>query len=95
VYYRSHVSGCEKYLHRSIWIHHHGPIPSRHDIHHVDGNPFNNDPSNLQCIESTKHKIKHGRSFAETSPEVLSLNLEKAREAAKAWHRSKEGRAWH
>lgn len=35
------------------------------DVHHIDGNPFNNEPSNLEAIEREKHFIKHSNRIAQ------------------------------
>ena len=48
-----------KYLHRVVWSYYHGEIPDGYEIHHVDGNPANNNVENLQCISPKEHKEKH------------------------------------
>lgn len=45
----------EVYLHRVIWEDNRGPIPCDCVIHHKDGNPLNNDISNLECIPEYLH----------------------------------------
>jgi len=47
------------YLHRNIWEKLHGPIPEGCVIHHVDFNPLNNKPDNLQCITRSEHNAIH------------------------------------
>ena len=49
---------------RKTWIHHNGCIPKDSDgfsyeIHHTDGNPNNNDISNLQAISIKEHLQIH------------------------------------
>lgn len=45
----------QRLLHRVIWSDHHGPIPRDCIIHHIDGNPLNNEISNLSCIPLIEH----------------------------------------
>lgn len=77
-------------LHREIWRKCNGEIPEGYDIHHVDGNPLNNEISNLECKERSKHHSDHGYE-RENDPKWIKM----AQEAAKEWHRSDAGRAWH
>ncbi len=49
---------------RSIYEQHHGPIPKdsdgrTYDIHHIDGNRNNNDPSNLIALSIEEHYNIH------------------------------------
>ena len=50
--YREHV-------HRVNWRQHFGPIPAGYVIHHIDGDPLNNDISNLQCMPLGEHSRLH------------------------------------
>ena len=36
------------------------PLLKTEDVHHLDGNPLNNDPSNLKVIDHKKHTSMHG-----------------------------------
>jgi hypothetical protein len=50
--------------HRKIWESNLGPIPKDSDgrsyeIHHIDGNHFNNDINNLKCISIQEHYNIH------------------------------------
>jgi hypothetical protein len=47
------------YLHRDTWEFFNGEIPKYHEIHHIDFNKDNNDPSNLECLWFWAHAIKH------------------------------------
>lgn len=54
--------GTEKY--RRIYVKHYGPIPidedgRRYEIHHIDGNRKNNDPTNLTCLSIKEHYDIH------------------------------------
>lgn len=79
------------WLHRDVWRKHNGEIPEGHHIHHVDGDPSNNDIDNLECLSPKEHASTHGDwgGFKDRA------HAEKAREAAKEWHASEEGREWH
>lgn len=46
-------------IHRLVYQTFVGEIPSGYDIHHVDGNPRNNNVSNLQAIDHRKHISNH------------------------------------
>lgn len=41
--------------HRFIYRKLNGTIPNDYDIHHLDGNHYNNNPSNLECISHSEH----------------------------------------
>ena len=56
--------GKIKRMHRDVWEHYNGPIPSNHDIHHIDGNKGNNEIENLQL---TKHR-DHSKIFKHDHP---------------------------
>lgn len=54
--------GTNKY--RKIYESHNGPIPKEdngrsYEIHHIDGNHFNNDPSNLKAVSIQEHYDIH------------------------------------
>ena len=54
--------GTKKY--RKIYQNHYGPIPKEDDgrtyeIHHIDGNHYNNDPSNLKAVTIKEHYDIH------------------------------------
>lgn len=91
-YYRpnsEHIKEGVEALHREVWEDHHGEIPDGHHIHHVDGDPTNNDIGNLECLSPEEHAEKHPDHAP--SPDAI----EEGTEAAKEWHRSEEGREWH
>jgi hypothetical protein len=48
---------------RKIYEDHFGKIPDGYHIHHIDGNPLNNDISNLQCLSPEDHKNIHENEF--------------------------------
>lgn len=97
-YYSSHARWKETplLLHREVWEFHNGPIPDGHHVHHIDGNPDNNDISNLICLAESAHQLEHREEASRRSsaPEHLE-HLARIREKTKAWHASPEGREWH
>lgn len=91
---RKHAKG----LHVAIWEYHNKrKVPKGYCIHHKDGNTFNNDISNLECMPISEHSSKHAKkSFNnEEYRRKNKADLLKASEKAKEWHKSKDGREWH
>lgn len=100
MYYRpngTHVTNGVESLHREIWKAHCGPIPEGAHIHHKDGNPLNNDISNLECISSNlAHQDLHGDTTkSESYKQRRAAHLKKARQLAAAWHSTDEGLEFH
>jgi hypothetical protein len=91
---KDRVRGCGL-LHRAVWRYFNGPIPQDHEIHHVDANTLNNDPSNLECLSKTEHRKRHpinayrrrGISWKKKNPDAYRIKDN--------WHRSEEGREYH
>ena len=52
-----------KRLHIVVWKYYNGEIPSGHDIHHKNENPFNNDISNLEVIEIILKQLNKPKSL--------------------------------
>lgn len=94
-YYRRNVWGSDgpTSLHRAIWESAHGPIPKGYDIHHKDGDCFNNAVENLEKVESREHVRAH--TLERIKSGELGPPSDKAREAAAEWHASPEGLEWH
>lgn len=87
------VNGRRERLHRAVWSYYNGEIPKGYHVHHVDENKENNDISNLQLIISKDHESYHGSEPEHIKILVKSLPL--AREKARIWHKSDEGRNVH
>lgn len=87
---RSRSGGGVEYLHREVWRHHHGDIPSGHHIHHIDGNCQNNDISNLECLTPKEHMAHHPTGW-----DGMHEHLDRIRPLSKAWHSSPEGLEKH
>lgn len=66
-----------QFEHRRIWEDANGPIPAGHEIHHVNGNGFDNRLENLQCLRMFDHRSMHKRKYAS----IEERNAEYARRA--------------
>lgn len=100
---RYHLYAGERYysrgtnrLHRVVWEYYHGPIPDGYEVHHIDGNPANNDPGNLECIKASQHtELHHDESSKRGRSDKMRRHLEAIRDKAKEWHGSDAGHQWH
>ncbi|WP_425349999.1 HNH endonuclease signature motif containing protein [Rhizobium lusitanum] len=81
-----------KGLHIAIWEHHSGQtIPAGFEVHHRDGDTFNFERENLECLPAATH-----RSLPKNiDREKVRANLANIRPKANAWHSSAAGREWH
>ena len=79
------------FLHRDVWEHYNGKIPDGYLIHHVDGDPGNNDISNLELVSISEHAKRHHWGIWDGSKK----HLDSIRPLTKEWHSSKEGKEWH
>lgn len=82
------------HLHQEIWRAVHGPIPDGHHIHHRDLDALNNDPGNLVALSASEHSALHAADATGRRKWVIEHRY-RAQAAARDWHRSAEGRAWH
>lgn len=99
VYYTpsgTHRKNGVKRLHQEIWEDAHGPIPEGWVVHHIDGDPLNNDIDNLECLPRGPHQSQHLSERMENmdDAEVKSM-LDRIRPLSKAWHSTPEGKALH
>ena len=83
-------------MHRYVWEYYNGPIPEDYDVHHIDGDPANNDISNLELREKHEHRRFHARDITDEQREwkrqhMLNTVIPKATE----WHKSEAGHEWH
>ena len=46
-------------LHKLVWQAFNGPVPKNCQIHHKDKNKFNNNLSNLKCLNEKEHNFLH------------------------------------
>lgn len=84
-------------LHQKIYIDNYGPIPVAHEIHHIDGNAFNNNPSNLEAKPIKNHRSDHMKErFKDPAYYQKSINVLKSGAAKrKIWHESEAGKRHH
>ena len=57
------INGRRFYRSRVVWERHHGPIPSGHEIHHVNGDRGDDRLENLELIEREAHIDLHLRKL--------------------------------
>lgn len=79
-------------LHRAVWAQAHGPIPEGYHVHHIDGDPGNNDLSNLELVHNSKHIHKH---LTEERLAALRAHMRSIQPLTKAWHKTPKGKAFH
>ena len=84
-------------LHRDIWVFYNGPIPENYHVHHIDGNPLNNELDNLALVPAKTHLSQHSLEYLEDEVHRSEYmeRLEKIRPLTKEWHRSDVGKEWH
>lgn len=91
VYFHCGSTGIR--LHVAIWESVNGRVPAERHIHHVDGNPLNNEIANLLCVAAASHAKLHPDDDERRAWRVR--HLAQIRSKTVEWHRSEEGRAWH
>ena len=80
-------NGKETYVHRLVWEHYNGPIPSGYHIHHRDENKRNNRISNLALSKEDEHLAYHAtKTINALSQKQRYKRIEKAIEARKRTH---------
>ncbi len=70
-YIAAYHGGKKVYQHRFVWEQHNGPIPEGYYVHHVDGNPKNNDISNLVLLAPRPHRARHSQEAQRLTITVL------------------------
>ena len=81
-----------KGLHVAIWeFYNETEVPKGYQIHHKDGDTFNNDISNLECLSPSEHSKIHPKEFDDKARK----HLDEIRPLTVAWHKSAEGKEWH
>lgn len=90
------IGGRRKRLHVYIWEKEHGKVPKGTAVHHVDEDKRNNELSNLTILPNSDHATLHDYTLSDDDREWRRKNVvQNAMPAAKEWHSSEEGKAWH
>jgi hypothetical protein len=58
-YHMAWLNGIRTTLQRKVYQDEFGKIPEGFMIHHVDGNPLNNNPNNLVAMSRSDHQRHH------------------------------------
>ena len=91
-YRRTNDRRGAKGLHVAIWEDANGAqAPKGYEVHHKDGDTFNCDPDNLECLPMRVHRSMP----KDVDREKVLAHLEGIRPLASQWHKSEEGRKWH
>ena len=80
-------------LHVVVWENCHGKRPAGWHVHHINQNKEDNYLENLKGLSCSDHMKAH--LTPERRQQLAKNMVEKAMPAARAWHRSAEGLAWH
>lgn len=70
---------------RKIYEEHCGKIPKGYHIHHIDGNPLNNDITNLQLLTAEEHVQIHSHEFVKWASIGGKLGGKKSKEEQLGW----------
>lgn len=94
--YFSNSAVKPKSMHQYVWSYYNGSVPKGYEVHHKDGDRYNNDISNLELLEMHEHRKLHGRLLTDEQRDWKRNNINtKARPKAIEWHKSEAGREWH
>lgn len=94
-YWHKNGNGTCMSLHKYVWEKHNGPVPDGFEVHHIDGNTANNSIDNITVLTRVEHGREHIRRRVEAGTLDLQKNMHAAQLAARAWHSTPEGLAWH
>lgn len=62
-YKHKRINGSMVDVHVLVWVEHNKRnVPGGHCIHHKDGDRWNNDPLNLECLTISEHHSIHART---------------------------------
>lgn len=97
-YYCSPTIAAKQYsrcLHRQMWFDAHGEIPKGYQLHHINGDAFDNRLENFELVERVAHITMHMKERVAKNPEWFSEFQKKGIKVAPEWHKSPEGIEWH
>jgi len=84
-----------EFIHRAVWTAERGEIPAGFHVHHVNHDRSDNRIENLELKSASDHSRQHAKSNPWVGSDAALAALDRAKEAAKAWHASEAGREWH
>ena len=98
-YYRVLLNGTWYYLHREVWEHYNGTIPSGYEVHHLfDDDKHTVDPQRLSLLTTQEHRRLHPWSDhrdpevhleatrASVAKRIKSLRCENGHTEVKFWN---------
>jgi len=71
---------------RSLYETHNGKIPNGYHIHHIDGNPYNNNIDNLIALSPEEHSEIHKNEFTKWAQIGGKLGGEKSKDEKLGFH---------
>lgn len=77
-------------IHRKIWEEKNGKIPKGYHIHHLNGNPYNNEISNLVCLSPEEHGKIHENEFTKWASYGGKIGGIKCKEQKLGWFAATE-----
>ena len=83
---RGYYRRSRAFIHRDVWAQANGPIPPKHHIHHINGDPTDNRVANLRAIPAGEHMRGHW------TPEMRAASGKRLRENKEAHHMPRPAR---
>jgi hypothetical protein len=71
--YYAATDGDRELLHRVVWREVNGSLPDDWDVHHIDHDKTNNDPSNLQAMPKADHTRLHAKEVVPTDSPTIDI----------------------
>ena len=82
-------------MHRQKWFDNYGEIPLGYQVHHKDGDAFNNEIENYELVKHGEHQSIHAKAKFKNNPDFAIAFQKAGILKAVDWHKSKEGLEWH
>ncbi len=78
-YAQVRIYSADYRIHRIIWCYHFGPIPSKLQIDHIDGNKTNNMIENLRLATHSQNKSNNKRAHCNSKSNILGVHWSKTK----------------